>query len=239
MITRIASEMREHPSRWALGLLLVLMLAPVVFPSLDFAPSAWFYIPGAGFTWSADGFLEFVRAWVPDIIVGSFVVCVVLWIAGLWREQWPWRISTPRIVYLLLTLLIGPGLIVEALLKTEWGRARPKDIVMFGGEAAYTAPWQIAHECARNCSFASGHAALAFWVTAYAFLLPPKWRATGLFAGVVFGLAVGLVRIVQGAHFLSDVAAAGFVVLLVNAALTRLILNRPALNRPVRNAAGA
>jgi lipid A 4'-phosphatase len=45
-----------------------------------------------------------------------------------------------------------------------------------------------------------------------------------MFAGLGFGLAVGLVRIVQGAHFLSDVAAAGLVVVAVNVLLARFLL---------------
>ena len=75
-----------------------------------------------------------------------------------------------------------------------------------------------------NCAFTSGHAAIAFWIAAYAFLLPAKWRAAGILAGVLFGLAVGGVRMAQGAHFLSDVAAAGVIVLAVNALAARLIL---------------
>ena len=65
---------------------------------------------------------------------------------------------------------------------------------------------------------------VAFWAAAYAFLLPPRLRAAGVFAGVAFGLLVGAVRMAQGAHFLSDVAAAGLIVLAVNAVFARIIL---------------
>ena len=226
MSSGIASEICEHPSRWALAVLFLAMLCSGLLPDVDLTPSGWFYVPGAGFSWSTDGILEFVRRWIPDIVIGSFVFCVALWAAGLCLDRWSWNISTPQIVYLSLTLLIGPALIVESLLKPFWGRARPKDIMLFGGNAAYTPPWQIAHECERNCSFASGHAAVAFWVTAYAFLLPQRWRVAGMFAGLAFGAAVGLVRIAQGAHFLSDIVAAGFIVLTINIVLARLILER-------------
>ena len=226
-MTPSAIDIREYPGRWALVLLFILMIGPgLTFPGVDLSLSGLFYVPGTGFTWSADGVLEFVRAAVPDIIVGSFVVCVLLWIAGRLNAEWPWRITTPRMTYLFLTLLVGPALIVEGILKPFWGRARPKDIELFGGEQAYTLPWQIANECAHNCSFVSGHVAVAFWLTAYAYLLSSKWRAAAIAAGVIVGLGMGLVRVAQGAHFLSDAIAAGFIVILVNEILARLVLNR-------------
>lgn len=224
MISRIAGDVYDHPSHWALALLFLLTLTCGLWPGIDIAPSSWFYVAETGFTWNPDGALEFVRRAVPGLVIGSLAVCFALWITGLCFERWPWRIATPSIVYLLVTLLVGPGLIVEALLKPLWGRARPKDIGLFGGDAAYTPPWRIAHECAHNCSFVSGHAAAAFWITAYAFVLPPRWRPGGVLVGLAFGLAVGLVRIVQGAHFISDVAAAGLLVILVNTVLARVIL---------------
>ncbi|MEQ9449716.1 MAG: phosphatase PAP2 family protein, partial [Rhodospirillaceae bacterium] len=212
MIRLLLRDIRERPSRWVLGLLLFFMF----FPQADLGLSALFYIPGTGFTWDADGFMEFVRSSVPVIIIVSFVLCVVLWVAGIWHDRWFWGLTTPRAVYLMLTLLIGPGLIVEAILKPNWGRARPKDLEIFGGDAVFTPPGWVAEECARNCSFVSGHAALAFWVTAYAWLLPRKWRLAGILVGTAFGLAMGFVRVAQGAHFLSDVIFAGVIVLWVN-----------------------
>ncbi len=227
-MTSSAFDMREHPGRWALALLFILMIVPgLTVPSIDLDLAGVFY-NGTGFTWSTDGVLEFVRVAVPDIIVGSFAVCVLVWIVGRINPEWRWRISTPHITYLLLSLLVGPALIVEGLLKPFWGRARPKDIELFGGEQAYTLPWQIANECAHNCSFVSGHVAVAFWLTAYAYLLPARWRAMAVGVGVLLGLGMGFVRVAQGAHFLSDAIAAGFIVLLVNEVLASFILNRRA-----------
>ena len=223
----LAGVIRAHPERWALGALVLLMLATFV-PGVDLGLSRMFYLPDVGFTWNPDGPLEFVRRTVPTIIIASFVLVVVVWLAGLWRRQWFWGVATPHATYLLVTLVMGPGLIVETVLKPYWGRARPKDITLFGGDAAYTPPLWMADECARNCGFVSGHAAVAFWVTAYAFILPQRWRLPGLLAGLAFGFAMGLVRIIQGAHFLSDVVFAGGIILAVNTALARLSLDRRA-----------
>jgi lipid A 4'-phosphatase len=195
-----------------------------LLPGVDAAVSRLFFTTGIGFAWDHAGLPEFVRRAVPTIILGSLLFCVLLWVAGALFGEWIWNISTRVIVYLLTTVAIGPGLIVETLLKPHWGRARPKDVTLFSGSAAYTPPFAISDECARNCSFVSGHAAIAFWVTAYAFLLPPVWRTIALRAALVFGLFVGLVRIVQGAHFASDVASAGLIVVAINMTLARLIL---------------
>jgi lipid A 4'-phosphatase len=203
-----------------LALLFVLMLLPF----LDIPLSSVFYMPETTFRWQMDGIPEFVRTFVPDIIMASVAVCIILWGAAHLSPRIPRWFTNRHIIYLATTLLVGPGVIVETLLKPNWGRARPKDITAFGGDAAYTWPWQIAQECASNCSFVSGHAAIAFWLSAYAFLLPSKWRMGGLAATLVFGFAVGFVRIAQGGHFFSDVAAAGFIVVLVNVLFARALL---------------
>ena len=217
--------------RPAESVLLVMAVLTVLFsiPALDTGTSRLFY--ASGFSWNPHGVLEFVRAAAPTMIVGSLLFFVLVWIMSLGSGEWIWGMSTRTIAFLGATAAVGPGLVVETLLKPNWGRARPKDITMFGGDSAYTSPFVVAHECTRNCSFVSGHAAIAFWLTAYAFLLPPPWRARGLWLGAGVGLAVGLVRVMQGAHFPSDVAAAGLIVITVNMVLARLILARPILDR--------
>jgi lipid A 4'-phosphatase len=224
-VDRVWHELKTQPSRW----LLLLVLFFLFFPGVDIWISAQYYQPGVGFAWERDGFLEFVRAAGDKIIVGTFVFCVILWVAGIWYEQWFWGMTTHRATFLITSIIVGPGLIVNALLKPNWGRARPKDITDFGGQAHYTPPLFVANECAgSNCSFASGHAAVAFWVTAYGFMLPAKWRALGVAAGIVIGIVVGWVRIAQGAHFFSDIVFAGLIVVGVNFALYRQIILREA-----------
>jgi membrane-associated phospholipid phosphatase len=59
----------------------------------------------------------------------------------------------------------------------------------------------------------SGHAALGFSLVAFPFLLPPgRSRRYGIAAALAFGALVGLGRMAQGAHFLSDVVYAGLLV---------------------------
>lgn len=218
----LAREMRDHPIRWVIAALCALMF----IPGLDIAVSRFFYAQDAGFYLAQAPFLAFVREAAPTIIIGTLAFCLLLWIASLMFRQTFLGITTPRMIYLLATLVIGPGLVVETILKSYWGRARPNDTVFFGGHAAFTPPGWIAQECSHNCSFVSGHAAIGFWLTAYAFLLPKQWRMTGVVAGLACGAVIGFVRVIQGAHFLSDIVFAGAVVLLVNAGLAHLILRR-------------
>lgn len=66
-------------------------------------------------------------------------------------------------------------------------------------------------------SFPSGHASAAFYLIFPFFLLRntrPLWARTFLFAGLGYGLLMGICRMCQGAHFASDVIwAGGFVYL--------------------------
>jgi lipid A 4'-phosphatase len=115
--------------------------------------------------------------------------------------------------FILLTFALGPGLAVDWGLKDHWGRARPRDIVEFGGERRFTPALEPSDQCERNCAFVSGHAALAFSFVAFALLAARRWRAPAVAITIVLGGLVGLMRIAQGAHFLSDVVYAGFLVL--------------------------
>jgi len=210
----------------AAGVLGVLLGAFALFPALDIKISTVFYVPGHGFPWSNSGLGLFVKRYVPEIIIASLLGCVIVWGAGLVRKRQHPKLSTRKIAYLMTTLVVGPGLIVESLIKPNSGRARPNDLSMFAGQHEYTLPMWPANACASNCSFVSGHAAVAFWLTAYAFIVPPQWRRVWLAFGIAVGLAVGMVRVMQGAHFASDVLYAGFIVVIVNLVLARVMLQR-------------
>jgi lipid A 4'-phosphatase len=105
------------------------------------------------------------------------------------------------------------------------GRARPKQIVEFGGTKVFTPPLLPASQCRRNCSFISGEAASTYVTFYAAAVLVPQWSVPLVIAGTLGGLATGLVRMSQGAHFLSDVVFAGvfmaLTVLLVRALVLR------------------
>jgi lipid A 4'-phosphatase len=109
--------------------------------------------------------------------------------------------------FLALSLAIGPGLIVNSVLKPKWGRPRPNQLAMFGGSAEYSPAWIPGGEVTGK-SFPSGHASMGFFLMVPAFLLyrrNRRWAIVLFGAGLAAGGVVGLARIVQGGHFASDV----------------------------------
>ena len=117
-------------------------------------------------------------------------------------------------LFILISLALGPGLLVHTVFKDHWGRARPSQITEFGGTKKYSPPLLIADQCDKNCSFVSGHAAVAFFICAFA-LLFTGWRRTAIYtAGIIFGLWIGFIRMAMGGHFFSDIIFAGIFTLL-------------------------
>lgn len=127
--------------------------------------------------------------------------------------------------FLVLLLVLGPGLVVNVLLKDNHGRPRPREIVEFGGKHEYSQIWQKG-DTGKNSSFPSGHASAGFYLMAPWFLLRKKRfpLATGfLVFGMAYGSMVGAARIMQGGHFLSDVVWAGGLVYLTGEVLALLL----------------
>ncbi len=129
-------------------------------------------------------------------------------------------------VFLIASLTIGAGLIVNLGLKDHSHRPRPVHVQEFGGDEAFRPWYRFDGACVKNCSFASGEAASGFWMIAPALLAPPPWRAAAIAGAVVYGVATSALRVAFGGHFLSDVLIGGLVSALVVLALWRLYLRR-------------
>jgi lipid A 4'-phosphatase len=126
---------------------------------------------------------------------------------------------------LLATFAIGPGVLVNVVLKDNWGRARPREVVEFGGKRQFTPPLVPSRQCVDNCSFVSGEAASVFAPFFAGALLVPQFRVALTAGGILAGSAAGLVRISTGGHFLSDVLFAG-VLMAITAALVCILFAR-------------
>ena len=130
-------------------------------------------------------------------------------------------------LFLLTSLALGPGLLVNAILKDNWGRARPRHVDIFGGDAPYTSVWQIADNCQRNCSFTSGEASSATWLFALVFLAPKTWRLPMAVSIGGLALALSLNRVAFGGHFLSDTMLSWLLTIGVVVLVHRLMYLRP------------
>ncbi|HLN25651.1 MAG TPA: phosphatase PAP2 family protein [Patescibacteria group bacterium] len=216
----LAASYRSYPLRWTVALLLPFL----VFPQIDLAVSGWFYQPGAGFYLKALPFFRFILKDMPVIVIGAAVAVLVLGVAGAALGRVFCGVTRQVAAFIVLSLALGPGVVVNLLLKDHWGRARPSQIAEFGGSAHFTPPLMMADQCTSNCSFSSGHGALGFWVIAFALLAPPRWRPLAVAAALAFGVMVGVVRIAQGGHFLSDVVVSALVVVSLTLWLKQVLL---------------
>jgi lipid A 4'-phosphatase len=212
------------------GLLILLLLAACVvlfvfFPRVDLVFSGLFY--DDGFHLRDHPVVVFLHrfAGYPGNTLG--VAGLLLWLAALVLRRASLLGMQRRVgLFLALALVLGPGLAVNGVLKDHWGRARPVHVQEFGGEREFTPALVIADQCHRNCAFTSGHAAVAFYLLVPAFLLTGFRRRVMLVIGLTWGTVVGMGRIVQGGHFLSDVVFSLIVVYLVAALLHRLMFGR-------------
>jgi lipid A 4'-phosphatase len=159
--------------------------------------------------------IEVVRDLGPVAILAVIGPAAVSLAIKAFRPKSRTPVSSRGALFLILSLLIGPGLLVNGLLKEGWGRPRPGMVTEFGGEHAFRPWWDPRGTCDSNCSFVSGETSSAVWMTAPALLAPPAWRSLALGAALLYGAAIGTARLLAGGHFLSDVIFAGIFTSLV------------------------
>ena len=105
------------------------------------------------------------------------------------------------------------------------GRPRPRDIVEFGGKYQYEAPLQI-DGSSPGKSFPCGHATMGFYFYAIGFILRSRHRYLSsiiMLLSSLYGSAIGLARVLQGGHFVSDVVWAGSLIFLCSYILWRVM----------------
>lgn len=197
------------------------------FPVIDLRASGLFYRAGEGFylrdAWWAVALYESI----PVIAVLFGGGSLLLLVYGLVRRRQAGPFSSRFLLFVLAALAVGPGLVVNAGFKDHWGRARPRDVVEFGGERQFTPALVPTDQCRRNCSFVAGHPSVMYWLAAFGFAVATRRRRRIFLAAAALGLLAGLGRIVQGAHFLSDVVFSGIVVFAVIGVLAAWVFRLP------------
>ncbi|EJZ23085.1 phosphatase PAP2 family protein [Rhizobium sp. Pop5] len=120
------------------------------------------------------------------------------------------------------TLLIGPVLLVNVILKEHWGRPRPVQTDIFGGALHFAEAGSLAGKCVSNCSFVSGEAASAGWLFCLLLFVPKSLRYALFPPLVAISILTPAMRLSFGAHYLSDVVLGWLSSLVVFAALLAL-----------------
>jgi len=125
-----------------------------------------------------------------------------------------WKTFRPQLRFIFWSAIIGPGIINHGL-KLLVHRPRP------GGGSGFTPLFIIGRRISDN-SFPSGHTAGAFILFALVYLVPRSRPVLRTVAGLIFlawGTAVGLARVVWGAHYPSDVLLGALITLTVELVL--------------------
>lgn len=187
----------------AIGLFAALFL---IWPEIDLAASAVFY--DGGFRLRYNKPLDQFRHIFLNLVTFS-----ALFALGMFCRSA--TIGARRVVplqvwsFIAATFIAGPLVLVNSILKDHWGRARPADIMFFGGDATFTPPLIITDQCASNCSFVSGEGAaiatvmMVLWVVVWP-KLNGVWRIGALWLGLPFATFGIALRVMMGRHFLSD-----------------------------------
>jgi lipid A 4'-phosphatase len=209
-VARRYMSAREHRRAWlpeavALGVLALVVTLVFDLSSLDIEAARVFYRPDAVDRWPFATQLPWsvlyrAAPWITaSLVIAGFVALV----AGLARQQDSLR---RHAVFLILSVVIGPGLLINSVFKDHWDRPRPRDIVELGGPLQYVPAPLPGHEAGE--SFPCGHCSVGFLYGAGWWVWRrrrPALAWASLAGGIVAGLALGLGRIAAGGHFLSDI----------------------------------
>ncbi|MCF6320648.1 MAG: phosphatase PAP2 family protein [Rhizobiaceae bacterium] len=207
----------------SIGLSLLAALVFLSFPWIDLVIQRTMFQPSSGFFLNNYESARIARTiamtgymvWYVAIVLFAFDALKnpqrQLWIdTGLGLRQW---------LYLFFTSLIGPLVIANLLLKNNWGRARPREIIEFGGKLEFSPPLLISDQCQNNCSFVSGEpSSMVMIFISLAFIVAAK-RKLFVVLAIVMGAMSGFMRMGQGGHFFSDVIFATLFMMLTAAVI--------------------
>jgi lipid A 4'-phosphatase len=196
---------------------LLLPQVDLVFSRLFFRQETLLYpVNAMGFWLAKSNLLQLICKAVTLIskvvLIGSVVVCLRYLV-----------IKNAKAFYaavVMFSLIVGPLYMVNGVFKEAWGRARPDDLTQFGGAKQFSPAWVMSNQCEHNCAFTSGHAA-AGYILCLGFFI--SRRKIWLPMGMALGMSIGLVRMMIGAHFLSDVIFSFFIVFISSAIVAYLL----------------
>ncbi|MFT8823881.1 MAG: phosphatase PAP2 family protein [Liquorilactobacillus mali] len=112
------------------------------------------------------------------------------------------------IVAVFASLTVWFALEVNLTLKDAWGRVRPYELS--ASQKEFT-PWFHPNGVNGHKSFPSGHTMAGTLCIVFSwFATQPKWHKRLWVTGIVYGILLGVSRVIIGAHFLSDVTFSFF-----------------------------
>ena len=155
---------RSTPAILAALLLVAVMAVTAAFPELDLGVARRFYeAEGGSFSARFDTTLMGLREIGFYLPVALLAPACLGWLYGRWNAEAAKLFTGRRLMFLTLSFALGPGLIVNVILKNASHRPRPTQVETFGGANPFRPWYAFDGGCATNCSFVSGEVAGAAW----------------------------------------------------------------------------
>src|SRR3954447_2454564 len=176
----------------------------LAFPQLDLAVTQAFY----GERHAFHGTTLFGQTLRAILRLASFTIFAAFVLAYISARLYARKRLVPtgrNLAFLAITLALGPGLLVNAVIKEHSHRPRPFQTQDFGGGWQFRPFGHFDGQCVNDCSFVSGETSSAAWSLAPALLTPPPWRAAIVGASILFTAVMAVERVAYGGHYLSDV----------------------------------
>jgi lipid A 4'-phosphatase len=195
----------SHCVPGCVGFFLLATLVFTAFPKSDLWFSGFFYAGHGIFPANDMWLVQAVYQGIPWVGRMVFVLSILLLILAVCMPSKVSRKHWRRASAFVAVILIGVGILVHTVLKDGMGRPRPREVQVFAGTTEFVPVFVPSQFCQTNCSFVSGHAAVGFALMSFGIFGIRRKRQFWLYTSIVAGGLIGLVRIAQGGHFLSDI----------------------------------
>ncbi len=186
-----------------------------VSPSGDLYVASLFYYGDSQFLLQAYNILSIIfrKILLPIIIIYILFFPILGKFINIEKIYFGYKFSYNEIVLIWFSQISVILIFVNLVLKNMWGRSRPGDITEFGGTDVFTPWYKLGKLCDTNCSFVSGDSSVGFAIIVLYFITKKNLY---LYLSFLLGSTLGLIRILAGGHFLSDVVFSGIFVILLN-----------------------
>tara|TARA_Y100000768_G_C23952941_1_gene671181 strand:+ start:173 stop:1504 length:1332 start_codon:yes stop_codon:yes gene_type:complete len=214
LIKQISFQKYEHLS-YIVIFFIGLCLFTSVAPTIDLYVASLFYLGESQFFLQSYHLLSilFRDVLIPIILIYVLVGPLVGKFFDIKGMFLGFKFSIGEIILIWSSQIFSLLVFINLLLKNTWGRARPDEVINFGGDNIFTPWYAISQACETNCSFVSGDASVGFGMV---ILYMITKKIIFIYASLFFGLTLGFIRILAGGHFLSDILFAGLFVFLLN-----------------------
>jgi len=199
----------------------LLIFASILFycyPQIDIHVASLFFSQHQGYEGVNSGanFLQSPIFKISTHLISALIILVVfgslaVMIYSSFKKQ---KLLFVSALFILLCFVIGPGLIVNGILKSHWGRPRP--FYVFTHQLSYVKVWVLSNQCHHNCSFVAGDSSAAAAFFAFVFLpWARRYKVLAAVFATLYFIYNAILRIIHGAHFFSDVIIGALLIYLI------------------------